>query len=103
VVTASTWVASSTIRSNWLPAPDGPFSLYLRAYWPEQDILDGTWTLPPVTRLTTSLTPDGEAIRLLHDNHPAYAAKGSKRARRSRDRPRVTVMTQRPRSLRADP
>jgi hypothetical protein len=23
------------MRSNWLPAPDGPFSLYLRAYWPE--------------------------------------------------------------------
>jgi hypothetical protein len=39
------------MRSNWLPAPDGPFSLYLRAYWPEQDILDGTWTPPPVTRL----------------------------------------------------
>lgn len=33
-------------RSNWLPAPNGPFSLYLRAYWPEKAILDGTW-LPP--------------------------------------------------------
>jgi hypothetical protein len=21
------------LRSNWLPAPDGPFSLYLRAHW----------------------------------------------------------------------
>ena len=38
------------LRSNWLPAPAGPFSLYLRAYWPEQPILDGTWTPPPVTR-----------------------------------------------------
>jgi hypothetical protein len=36
---------------NWLPAPDGPFSLYLRAYWPEQAILDGSWTAPPVIRL----------------------------------------------------
>jgi hypothetical protein len=31
-------------------APAGPFSLYLRAYWPERPILDGTWTPPPVTR-----------------------------------------------------
>ena len=38
------------LRSNWLPAPAGPFSLYLRAYWPEPPILDGTWTPPPVTR-----------------------------------------------------
>ena len=38
------------LRSNWLPAPAGPFSLYLRAYWPEQKILDGTWAPPPVTR-----------------------------------------------------
>ena len=38
------------LRSNWLPAPAGPFSLYLRAYWPEQQILDGTWTPPHVTR-----------------------------------------------------
>jgi hypothetical protein len=38
------------LRSNWLPAPDGPFSLYLRAYWPEPQILDGTWTPPPVAR-----------------------------------------------------
>ena len=33
------------------PPLTGRFSLYLRAYWPEQDILDGTWTPPPVTRL----------------------------------------------------
>ena len=38
------------LRRNWLPAPAGPFSLYLRAYWPDQPILDGTWTPPPVTR-----------------------------------------------------
>ena len=31
------------LRSNWLPAPAGPFSLYLRAYWPEPQILDGSW------------------------------------------------------------
>jgi hypothetical protein len=38
------------LLTNWLPAPDGPFSLYLRAYWPRPPILDGTWTPPPVDR-----------------------------------------------------
>jgi len=28
---------------NWLPAPDGPFALALRIYWPGQDVLDGKW------------------------------------------------------------
>ncbi|MFE2910824.1 DUF1254 domain-containing protein [Kitasatospora indigofera] len=37
-------------RPNWLPAPDGPFSLYLRAYWPRPTALDGTWQPPAVTR-----------------------------------------------------
>lgn len=36
-------------RANWLPAPAGqPFSLMLRAYWPEQEIVSGDWTPPPV-------------------------------------------------------
>ena len=30
-------------ESNWLPAPDGLFALALRIYWPEQDVLDGSW------------------------------------------------------------
>ncbi len=33
---------------NWLPAPDGPFSLYIRAYWPLPPIAEGLWTPPPV-------------------------------------------------------
>jgi hypothetical protein len=28
-------------ESNWLPAPNGRFSLYTRAYWAEQTILNG--------------------------------------------------------------
>lgn len=36
-------------ESNWLPAPSGTFSLYLRAYWPEEVILNGQWQ-PPVIR-----------------------------------------------------
>jgi hypothetical protein len=35
-------------EANWLPAPDGQFSLSLRIYWPEQAALDGTWTPPPI-------------------------------------------------------
>jgi hypothetical protein len=38
--------------SNWLPAPkDGDFTLYLRSYWPDKAILDGTWTPPGVERV----------------------------------------------------
>jgi hypothetical protein len=40
---------SPDLLPNWLPAPrDADFSLYVRAYWPEPAILDGTWTPPPV-------------------------------------------------------
>ena len=35
-------------ESNWLPAPDGHFSLYIRAYWGKQAILDGSWKPPAV-------------------------------------------------------
>jgi hypothetical protein len=36
-------------ESNWLPAPKGHFSLYIRAYWGKEPILDGSWK-PPVIR-----------------------------------------------------
>lgn len=36
-------------EANWVPAPDGTFSLYIRAYWGKQGILDGSWK-PPVIR-----------------------------------------------------
>jgi hypothetical protein len=35
-------------EANWLPAPTGHFSLYIRAYWGEPPILDGTWQPPKV-------------------------------------------------------
>ena len=38
-------------ESNWLPAPDGTFSLYIRCYWSEQAILDGTWMPPQVEKV----------------------------------------------------
>ncbi|MFV8054065.1 DUF1254 domain-containing protein [Mycobacterium sp. 48b] len=35
-------------EANWLPAPAGPFSLYIRAYWGKPAITDGTWKPPAV-------------------------------------------------------
>jgi hypothetical protein len=37
-------------ESNWLPAPNGPFWVILRLYWPKDEALDGRWTAPPVNR-----------------------------------------------------
>lgn len=37
--------------SNWLPAPTEPFSLYLRAYWPDEVIADGSWQPPVISKL----------------------------------------------------
>ena len=37
-------------ESNWLPAPDGHFSLYIRAYWGEQGIIDGSWQPPKIEK-----------------------------------------------------
>jgi hypothetical protein len=38
-------------ESNWLPAPNGHFSLYVRAYWGKQPILDGSWQPPKIAKL----------------------------------------------------
>jgi hypothetical protein len=38
-------------ESNWLPAPNGTFSLYLRAYWSDKPILDGTWQSPAIEKV----------------------------------------------------
>lgn len=35
-------------ESNWLPAPDGPFWMALRLYWPKEAALDGSWKQPPL-------------------------------------------------------
>lgn len=38
-------------ESNWLPAPDGPFSMNLRLYLPGRAATEGRWTPPAVTRV----------------------------------------------------
>ena len=38
-------------ENNWIPAPKGNFSLYLRNYWPKQSIIDGSWQPPAVKRV----------------------------------------------------
>lgn len=36
--------------SNWVPAPQDEFSLYIRSYWPKAEILEGRWTPPSITK-----------------------------------------------------
>jgi hypothetical protein len=35
-------------EANWLPAPSGPFVVFMRLYWPKTEALDGTWKRPPL-------------------------------------------------------
>jgi len=37
-------------EANWVPTPTDEFSLYIRAYWPKDPILNGSWTPPAVNR-----------------------------------------------------
>ncbi len=39
-----------TKETNWLPAPKGRFSLYIRAYWGKEPIVDGSWKPPVIKR-----------------------------------------------------
>jgi hypothetical protein len=35
---------------NWLPAPDGPFSVVMRLYLPKPEALSGEWVNPPMKK-----------------------------------------------------
>jgi hypothetical protein len=35
---------------NWLPAPKGAFTIFMRIYWPEEAALDGSWKQPPMIK-----------------------------------------------------
>ncbi len=38
-------------EANWLPAPEGQFSLTMRIYWPKESVIDGTWKPSAVKRV----------------------------------------------------
>ena len=38
-------------EANWIPAPEGHFSLILRLYWPEESVLSGAWMPPDVKKV----------------------------------------------------
>jgi hypothetical protein len=38
-------------EANWLPAPDGPFWIPMRIYWPKPEALDGSWKAPPLQKV----------------------------------------------------
>lgn len=46
------WIGSESPgdnrQGNWLPAPAGPFALFMRTYLPKPELLDGAYRLPPV-------------------------------------------------------
>jgi hypothetical protein len=43
----------SSLESNWLPTPAGPFNLTMRLYWPDPSALNGSWIIPPVELVNT--------------------------------------------------
>lgn len=45
-------------RSNWPPARPDDFSIYIRAYWPQPAILDGTWNPPSRNPNPVTWPPD---------------------------------------------
>ena len=47
-------------EKNWLPAPDGPFMVTMRYYWPKPELLEGQWKSPMIQQTTqdvASTTP----------------------------------------------
>jgi hypothetical protein len=38
-------------ESNWLPAPRGPLGITMRLYAPKIEVLDGSWSPPPVKKV----------------------------------------------------
>jgi hypothetical protein len=38
-------------KANWLPTPSGPFRPILRMYEPREAVFDGSYELPPITRI----------------------------------------------------
>ncbi len=36
---------------NWLPAPPGPFTVFMRLYWPKPEALEGSWKPPKLVKV----------------------------------------------------
>jgi hypothetical protein len=49
-ITMSPTLPKGTPKANWLPVPEGPFNVMLRAYGPQGDVLAGDYT-PPALQL----------------------------------------------------
>jgi hypothetical protein len=54
--------AEDHANANRLVTPTGPFSLYLRVYWPEGSVLDGSWTPPPVLPVDAAMVATDEQV-----------------------------------------
>ena len=54
--------AEDHANANRLVTPDGPCSLYLRVYWPEGAVLDGSWTPPPVHPVDAAMVAIAEPV-----------------------------------------
>ncbi|MBK8983658.1 MAG: DUF1254 domain-containing protein [Ignavibacteria bacterium] len=39
------------LESNWLPAPNGPFAVVLRLYWPKPEAVIGSWKQPTLKKV----------------------------------------------------
>ncbi len=39
-------------QPNWLPAPPGPFTIFMRLYWPKDEALNGTWQAPKLVKVS---------------------------------------------------
>jgi hypothetical protein len=44
--------APANHESNWLPAPSGNFIIWLRVYIPDEDVIKGQYTVPPVVKVS---------------------------------------------------
>lgn len=42
---------ASDRQPNWLPAPPGPFTVFMRLYWPKDEALDGSWQPPKLVKV----------------------------------------------------
>ncbi len=58
----------TTTLPNRLAAPAGPFSLYLRLYWPEPAAVEGAWTPPALATAPLAATSQDLAVSLTYGN-----------------------------------